>query len=77
MGDFCVSGFHSNLPIHRGNKVVAIICKEDHKNVPGNNPCYLDGKLSPIDKLKYRRKMYHDSKDLETWEPNSTNISVQ
>ena len=31
----------------------------------------------PIDKLKYRRKIYHDSKDLETWEPDSTNISVQ
>ena len=27
MGDFCVSGFHSHLPIHYKNKAVAIICK--------------------------------------------------
>lgn len=47
MGDFCVSGFHSQLPIHRGNKVVAIVCRRLN-NITSNVPCYLDGHLSPL-----------------------------
>lgn len=75
MGDFCVSGFHSNLPIHRGNKVVAIICKEDHKNVPGNHPCYLDGKLSPI-ALPIIGEM-GDYGYLDNWEESETTKLIE
>ena len=47
MGDFCVSGFHSHLPIHDGDKAVAFICK--HNNEPLSNcPCHLQGVLTPI-----------------------------
>ena len=47
MGDFCVAGFHSHLPIHRGDKVIAIICKHND-NPMSNCPCYLQGTLTPI-----------------------------
>ena len=48
MGDFCVSGFHSHLPIHYKNKAVAIICKVNTENTISSVPCYLTGVLSPI-----------------------------
>lgn len=47
MGDFCVAGFHSHLPIQNGDKVVAIICKHNNKAF-SNSPCYLSGILTPI-----------------------------
>lgn len=47
MGDFCVAGFHSHLPIQNGDKVVAIICKHNNKAF-SNTPCYLSGILTPI-----------------------------
>ena len=47
MGDFCVSGFHSHIPIESSDKVVAIICKHT-TNALSNCPCYLKGILVPI-----------------------------
>ena len=47
MGDFCVSGFHSHLPIQEGDKAIAIICKHNNKAL-SNCPCYLQGVLTPI-----------------------------
>jgi hypothetical protein len=47
MGDFCVSGFHSHIPIEANDKVVAIICKHT-TNALSNCPCYLKGILVPI-----------------------------
>lgn len=46
MGDFCVSGFFSRVPIKRGETAVAIICKKN-KNV-SNIPCYLESPLIPM-----------------------------
>jgi hypothetical protein len=47
MGDFCVAGFHSHLPIQNGDKVIAIVCKHNNKEF-SNTPCYLSGVLTPI-----------------------------
>ena len=30
----------------------------------------------PIDKLKYRRRMYRNNTNLDTWEPDSTNTPI-
>lgn len=46
MGDFCVSGFFSRVPIKRGETAVAIICKKN-KNI-SNIPCYLESTLIPM-----------------------------
>ena len=49
MGDFCVAGFHSRLPIYDGNKVVAIICRGREKDRRMSNvPCYLESPLIPF-----------------------------
>lgn len=48
MGDFCVAGFHSRLPIYNGNKVVAIICRRREDRNMSNQPCYLDDPLVPF-----------------------------
>ena len=47
MGDFCVAGFHSRLPIYNGDKVVAIICRKNDTPL-GNVPHYLSGPLIPF-----------------------------
>ena len=46
MGDFCVSGFFSRVPIKRGETPVSIICKKN-KNIL-NIPCYLESSLIPM-----------------------------
>lgn len=69
MGDFCVSGFHSNLPIHHKNKVIAIICRVINKS-PGNYPCHLDGHLFPI-AMPIIGQM-GDYGTLECWEESET-----
>lgn len=47
MGDFCVAGFHSRIPIRRGEKIVAIICRRN-KRILGNFPTYLESPLIPM-----------------------------
>lgn len=47
MGDFCVAGFHSRLPIYNEDKVVAIICRNNDQHI-SNCPCYLEGPLVPF-----------------------------
>ena len=46
MGDFCVSGFFSRVPIKRGETTVAIICKKNNRI--SNIPCYLESPLIPM-----------------------------
>lgn len=48
MGDFCVAGFHSRLPIYNDNKVVAIICRSRDEKRMSNCPCYLEGPVVPF-----------------------------
>lgn len=47
MGDFCVAGFHSRLPIYNGDRAIAIICRKNNEPV-SNVPCYLSGPLVPF-----------------------------
>ena len=47
MGDFCIAGFHSRIPIRRGEKVVAIICRRNNRKI-GNFPTYLESPLIPM-----------------------------
>ena len=48
MGEYCVAGFHSRLPIYNGNKVVAIICRGRNERRMSNSPCYLEGPVVPF-----------------------------
>lgn len=47
MGDFCLSGFHSRIPIRGKDKVVAIICKRYNKEI-SSIPCYLESPFVPM-----------------------------
>lgn len=47
MGEFCLSGFHSRIPIRRKDKVVAIICKRNDSEI-SSVPCYLESPLIPM-----------------------------
>lgn len=47
MGEFCLSGFHSRIPIKSGDKVVAIICKRNNEET-SSIPCYLESPLIPM-----------------------------
>lgn len=47
MGDFCVAGFHSRIPIRNREKVIIIICRRNKRKL-GNNPTYLESPLIPM-----------------------------
>lgn len=47
MGDFCVSGFYSRIPIRNREKVIIIICRRNKFKL-GNIPTYLESPLIPM-----------------------------
>lgn len=47
MGEFCLSGFHSRIPLKSRDKVVAIICKRNNDEISAV-PCYLESSLIPM-----------------------------
>lgn len=74
MGDFCVSGFHSRIPIRNREKVIAIICRRN-KHKLGNNPTYLESSLIPmhIPVIGYMDE-YGGSDDFEYEEDETTRM---
>ena len=75
MGECCISGFYSRLPIHKDDKVACIICRDNDATKPSSCSTYLDSHILP-----YCLPIFGhmgDYAQLDDWEDSETTMALE